>query len=271
MDAALFTEWQDVFDSRPRHSRLEQTRGALGKNHFLVRRDVVAVGMRNESEPLRLPGIEPQIVRGKENPVIVAHIEHWQIYALGTTRSTLRFFRRAGSITEDEVCDYAFAFNSADDWFRAHATATALARSRHSIADGAERRFRISKNETLFADRNGARTGKIEHRPNGAKCDQGRKTFGHCTVEQNHDRSGRVDSFRKTVPSFWRGNEARPARAVRKLLRFFLESAAGSEFDDATRVPAGEIACPRSSSGDFLSKRARQLQIGIQSRGRRLF
>jgi len=62
-DAALLAEWQQVFDPGARHPRLHQSRGTLGQNYFFMRRDVIAVGVRNKREALRLPWIEPKIVR----------------------------------------------------------------------------------------------------------------------------------------------------------------------------------------------------------------
>ena len=81
MHAPLLAERQDVFGARTGHSRLEQTRSALGKNDLVVRRDVIAVRVRNKSEPLRLPRIEPQVVRRQINAVVVADFDHRQIYA----------------------------------------------------------------------------------------------------------------------------------------------------------------------------------------------
>jgi hypothetical protein len=76
VDPSLFAERENVFGPRARHSRLEQTRGALGKNHFFVRRDVIAVRVRDKSEPLRLPRIEPQVVSREINSVVVADFDH---------------------------------------------------------------------------------------------------------------------------------------------------------------------------------------------------
>ena len=52
---SLLAERQHVFDPRARHARLHQTRSALGQNDFLVRRDVIAVGVRNEREAALVP------------------------------------------------------------------------------------------------------------------------------------------------------------------------------------------------------------------------
>ena len=45
------------------HARLEQARGPLGENDFRVRRNVIAVCVRDKSETFGLPRIEPQILR----------------------------------------------------------------------------------------------------------------------------------------------------------------------------------------------------------------
>src|ERR1700720_825981 len=74
--ASLFAERQDVFGATARHPRLQQTRSALGKNDLFVRRDVIAVCVRDKGEALRLPGIEPQVVDREIHSVVVAYFDH---------------------------------------------------------------------------------------------------------------------------------------------------------------------------------------------------
>ena len=81
MHAPLLAEGQDMFGASAGHPRLKQTRSAFGKNDLVVRRDVIAVRVRNKSEPLRLPRIEPQVVRRQINAVVMADFYHRQIYA----------------------------------------------------------------------------------------------------------------------------------------------------------------------------------------------
>ena len=59
----LFAERQHVLVSLTGHSRLHQAGGPLRHDDFGMRRDVIAMSMRDEREPFRLPGIEPQILR----------------------------------------------------------------------------------------------------------------------------------------------------------------------------------------------------------------
>src|SRR5216684_9164719 len=92
----------------------------------------------------------------------------------------------------------------------------------------------------------------------------------HRAVEQIDYGTGRVNSLRKTVPAFWRGDEARPTRKVWELLRFFLALPPCGGFDNSVGVSAGEIACAYPGPGNFLFECARQLQNGVQSGGGRL-
>ena len=87
-----FAERQDVLVAFARQARLHQARGALGDDDFLVRRDVIAVRVRNEGEALRVPRIEPQILRGQINAALVTNIDHARIYARGI-RPTKAFIR----------------------------------------------------------------------------------------------------------------------------------------------------------------------------------
>src|SRR2546423_15039958 len=80
--APLLAERQDMFGARAGHPRLEQTRSALGKNDLVMRRDVIAVRVRNKSEALRFPRIEPKVVRREINSVVVADFDHPKIYAM---------------------------------------------------------------------------------------------------------------------------------------------------------------------------------------------
>lgn len=64
-----------------RQARLHQTRGSFRDNDFLVRRNVIAVRMRNEGERFRIPRIEPEIVLRQMNATMITHLNHLLIYA----------------------------------------------------------------------------------------------------------------------------------------------------------------------------------------------
>ena len=76
VNASLLAERQDVFDASAGHSRLQQTRGTLRKNDLFVRRDVIAMRVRDESEALGFPGIEPQVLRREVNSALVTNLDH---------------------------------------------------------------------------------------------------------------------------------------------------------------------------------------------------
>ena len=59
-----------------REASLQEAGGALGDNDLLVRRDVVAVGVRNESERFWLPGVEPDVFVRQVEPAFVLHPNH---------------------------------------------------------------------------------------------------------------------------------------------------------------------------------------------------
>src|SRR5437764_10276800 len=76
-----------MFGPRPRHSCLHQTRGAFGKNDFLVRGNVIAMRVRDKSKRLRVPRIEPQIAGRQINAAVVAHFDHCRNLAFAETHS----------------------------------------------------------------------------------------------------------------------------------------------------------------------------------------
>ena len=57
-----------MFASFSRHPRLHQTRGSFRDDDLLVRRDVIAVRVRNKGKRFRVPGVEPQILFRQINP-----------------------------------------------------------------------------------------------------------------------------------------------------------------------------------------------------------
>ena len=72
---------QDVLVAFAGKARLHQPSSALGHDNLLVRRDMIAVGMRHESEPFRVPWIEPQIMAGEVDPPLVANFNHSTKYS----------------------------------------------------------------------------------------------------------------------------------------------------------------------------------------------
>src|SRR5436190_107603 len=76
MDCSLFPKWQNVLAARAWQPALHQPRGALGNNDFVVWRNVVAVRVRNESKPLCVPRIEPQLLARQIHSALKTNIDH---------------------------------------------------------------------------------------------------------------------------------------------------------------------------------------------------
>jgi len=73
---SLFAEGQDMLDARPWEPRLHDPRGALGENDLVMRRNVIAVRVRNEGEALGVPRVEPQILRGQIETALIPNMDH---------------------------------------------------------------------------------------------------------------------------------------------------------------------------------------------------
>jgi hypothetical protein len=73
---SLFAEGQNMLDARPWEPRLHEPRGALGDNDFVMRRDVIAVRVRNEGEALCVPRVEPQILVGQIETALIPNMDH---------------------------------------------------------------------------------------------------------------------------------------------------------------------------------------------------
>lgn len=69
-------EGQDNFVAFARHSRLHQTSGPFRNDDLAMWRNVIAVGVGNESKGFCVPRIEPEILRRQEQAAIIAHIDH---------------------------------------------------------------------------------------------------------------------------------------------------------------------------------------------------
>ena|SRR5262249_28927590 len=75
-----FPKWKSMLDARAPQANLHQACCALGNDHLLVRRDVIAVRVGNERETLWVPRIKPQILLRQVNTALVANFNHAKIY-----------------------------------------------------------------------------------------------------------------------------------------------------------------------------------------------
>ena len=78
-DVLFLAEWQDDFVTFSWEPRLHQTRGSFRDDDFTMRRDVIAMGVRNESEILGFPRVEPEILLRQKNATLVSNIDHTEI------------------------------------------------------------------------------------------------------------------------------------------------------------------------------------------------
>ena len=79
-DILFLTEWQKNFPAFPGQPRLHQTRRPFRNNNLAVRRDVIAMRVRNEREILGLPRVEPEILLRQEHAAFISDIDHAEIY-----------------------------------------------------------------------------------------------------------------------------------------------------------------------------------------------
>src|SRR5262245_35300876 len=75
-----FTKWQRMLDARAREADLHQARRGLGNNHLPVRRDVITMRVRNESERFCIPWIQPEILLRQVNTAVIANLDHHESY-----------------------------------------------------------------------------------------------------------------------------------------------------------------------------------------------
>jgi len=76
-----------------RHSVLKQTRRPLGKDDLLVRRYVVAMRVRNESEGLCVPRVQPQILFRQVDTAFVTNFDHLKRSLLSDSREFHRTYK----------------------------------------------------------------------------------------------------------------------------------------------------------------------------------
>ena len=69
-----------MLDARARQTDLHQACRALGNDNLLVRRDVVAMRVRNERETFCVPWIQPEILLRQVNAALVANFDHAENY-----------------------------------------------------------------------------------------------------------------------------------------------------------------------------------------------
>ena len=81
-------ESDHVFVALPRQARLHQPRGSFGDDDFVMRRDVIAVGMRDKREWLSVPGIQPKVFLRQINAPVVANFDHKKFYPRNGARET---------------------------------------------------------------------------------------------------------------------------------------------------------------------------------------
>jgi hypothetical protein len=79
-----------MFDARARQTDPHQACCALGNDHLLVQRDVVAMCVGNERETFRVPRIQPQILVRQVNTALVANFDHAENYFAIRTSSIAR-------------------------------------------------------------------------------------------------------------------------------------------------------------------------------------
>ena len=92
-----------------------------------MRRDVIAVGMRDKREWLSLPRIEPKAFVRQINAALVTNFDHKKFYALNRTGETgIRPHSAHGSIDSA----LRFAFHDADEVFDDFSFGSGLGRQR---------------------------------------------------------------------------------------------------------------------------------------------
>jgi hypothetical protein len=80
-DPAL-SKRENMLDASARQAALHQARSALGDDDLFVRRNVIAVRVRNEGETLCIPWIQPQILLRQVNPAFITNFNHKKILLL---------------------------------------------------------------------------------------------------------------------------------------------------------------------------------------------
>src|SRR6516165_8793484 len=69
-----------MLDARAWQTDLHQACCALRQDYLLVRRDVVAVRVRNECNTFCIPWVQPEILLGQVNAAFIANFNHMENY-----------------------------------------------------------------------------------------------------------------------------------------------------------------------------------------------
>src|ERR1700757_1874176 len=111
-----------MLDARARQANLHQARRALGNDHLLVWRDVVAVRVRNERQTFWVPWIQPEVLLWQVNTALVANFNHAESYfpicvssiapviSMSTARCALTPASRSAFIMQMRFAAAVFAF-----------------------------------------------------------------------------------------------------------------------------------------------------------------
>ena len=78
-DISFLTERQKNFPAFPGQPRLHQTRRPFRNNNLAVRRDVIAMRVRNECEILRFPRVKPKMLLRQKHAPFISDIDHTEI------------------------------------------------------------------------------------------------------------------------------------------------------------------------------------------------
>ena len=87
-DIVFLAEWQDNFLAFSRQPRSHQARGPFRDDNLTMRCNVIDVCVRNESELLGFPRVEPEILLRQKNAALVSNIDHTGILACRSVCST---------------------------------------------------------------------------------------------------------------------------------------------------------------------------------------
>src|SRR5215472_14000239 len=94
-------KWQSMLDARARQADPHQACCSLRKDHLLVRRNVVAMRVRNERESFCVPWVEPKILLRQVNPAVIANFDHAENYFSICVRSIAHVIPRARGLHVD--------------------------------------------------------------------------------------------------------------------------------------------------------------------------
>ena len=97
-DRRRLAEGHHVLVALSRQARLHQPRRSFRDDDLLMRRDVIAVGMRDKRERLRVPRIEPEIFAAADKRRARIELRSREIYARNDARETGIRVRAASAV-----------------------------------------------------------------------------------------------------------------------------------------------------------------------------